>query len=258
MNSIFGGRSLQTVIKAFFGKEHYHALFRMFQVYERPLSMLYSYLSGKGNYPCQINIKTPTGIIPLTLYSHHDLLTVNEIFCREDYSCSNAIQSVIDFGSNIGISALYFLTRNQTCKVKLFEPLPSNQDKLKQTLLGYEDRYTLYPVAVGLFNEEVEFAYESSGRYGGIGKEFTTKLTVPCRNVNELISDISSEVDFSHIDLIKLDIEGLETKVIAALSADLLSKITCIVAEVEGIPPDLPGFSRVRRGPIVRWKNTSI
>ncbi len=42
------------------------------------------------------------------------------------------ISVVVDFGSNIGISALYFLTRNQDIKVYLFEPVPQNILRLKK------------------------------------------------------------------------------------------------------------------------------
>jgi len=54
------------------------------------------------------------------------MLTVNEIFCREDYYCNGSVNVVVDLGSNIGLSALYFLSRNDKAKVYLFEPDPKN------------------------------------------------------------------------------------------------------------------------------------
>ena len=45
----------------------------------------------------------------------------------------------VDFGSNIGISALYFLTRNPSVQVYLFEPVPSNIERLRENLKGYEN-----------------------------------------------------------------------------------------------------------------------
>jgi len=44
-----------------------------------------------------------------------------EIFCRLDYLAKTDIKVVVDIGSNIGISALYFLSRNKQAKCYLFE-----------------------------------------------------------------------------------------------------------------------------------------
>ena len=61
---------------------------------------------------------------------------------------SYGAQVVVDIGSNIGISALYFLTRNPDCRVWLYEPVPRNVERLRANLAGYEDRYTLREAAV--------------------------------------------------------------------------------------------------------------
>ena len=42
-------------------------------------------------------------------------------------------RAVIDLGSNIGISALYFLTRNADCRVWLYEPVPRNVERCART-----------------------------------------------------------------------------------------------------------------------------
>ncbi len=41
---------------------------------------------------------------------------------------------VVDIGSNIGISALYFLTRNPACRCWLYEPVPRNVERLRANL----------------------------------------------------------------------------------------------------------------------------
>lgn len=248
-----GGRTLGTISKAVFGYQHYKALWMMMRVYQHPLQILYRYLFSRGAYPFSVRVKTPLGGMSITLYSHHDLLTVNEIFCRLDYSAPLNVSSVVDFGSNIGISALYFLTRNSTCRVKLFEPLPSNIEKLRKTLQGFEKRYSLETVAIGVTDGEVEFGYEPSGRYGGIGKTTLSTLRVPCRDINSVIRDLTHSPDFNSVDILKIDIEGYETAVIRAISPELLPRIQAIFAEVEGPAPDLKGFTKKRYGSVVRW-----
>jgi hypothetical protein len=93
----------------------------MYRNYPDFTENLKRYLTARGEYPYSIRIKTPTGTIRPTLYTHDDILTVNEIFCREDYAADERVNVAVDVGSNIGISALYFLTRNHTsrCSISL-------------------------------------------------------------------------------------------------------------------------------------------
>ncbi len=256
--SKIGGRSISTVLSAILKREHYVALASMMTRYDRPFEELGRYLLKSGQYPHRVRVRTPVGKVEIELYSHHDLLTVNEIFCRGDYRVPDSIRTVVDFGSNIGISALYFLTRNHDSRVMLVEPLASNIAKLKKTLAGFEDRYVLYPVAVGLEDGVVDFGIEETGRYGGIGTPTGRSLRVPCREVNGLIQEIAREHGLATIDLLKIDIEGYESKVVAALNPENRARISRIYAEIETSPPDVPGFHRTRYGPIQRWtQNTS-
>ena len=72
-------------------------------------------------------MRTPAGVVAPTLHSSHDMFTVNEVFCREDYACGPGIRTVVDVGSNIGISALYFLTRDAGV------PLPGSTSRCRAT-----------------------------------------------------------------------------------------------------------------------------
>jgi hypothetical protein len=169
MSKLLGSRNPITVAKAIFEWRHYRAAKNMLLRYRHPLDATARYLFASGDYPCTVQIKTPLGIIEPTIYSFDDMLTLNEVFCREDYRCSRGASIIVDFGSNIGISALYFLTRSPETFAYLFEPLPQNSERLHQNLRGFEDRYEFSQVAIALTDGEAEFGYESSGRYGGIG-----------------------------------------------------------------------------------------
>jgi hypothetical protein len=119
-----GGRRLGTIAGALFQRRHYLALYRAFRVYADPLDALARYLLKRGGYPHRLTVRTPTGPYALTLYSHDDILTVNEIFCRQDYPAGPEDRIVVDFGSNIGISAAYFLTRSTEGHAHLFAGRP--------------------------------------------------------------------------------------------------------------------------------------
>ena len=252
-----GGRKWSTVLKAIFHPEHYVALFGMMRRYDHPFEICRRYLFAQGSYPFFATVKTPVGRIQVKLYSHHDLLTLNEIFCRQDYPAFPSLSTVVDFGSNIGISALYFLTRNDRVRVKLYEPLPSNLEKLRETLKGYEGRFELFPVAVGTEDGEVLFGYEPSGRYGGIDRPLASKMKVPCRSANAILSEVLRQNGFSEIDILKVDIEGLESRVVESIHPEILRRVQAVYAEIEGPSPRLDGFRKRRYGPITQWTRES-
>lgn len=251
---IIGGRKPSTILGAFLQRRHYRALKNMISVYNHPIQVLWRYISAQGKYPWKIKIKTPIGSIEPCLYSHHDLLTVNEIFCREDYSCPQQIDIVVDFGSNIGISALYFLTRNHHSYVYLFEPLPVNGEKLVRNLNGFEKRYSFEPVAVGLSDGQVEFGFEETGRYGGIGLRTGSSMLVPCKEVNKIIKDIIEKHE--NIDVLKIDIESLEKDIFLSICPKFLKNINAVFIENKFSSNPLPkNFDFKQYGSVARFTN---
>ncbi len=226
---MIGNRKISRILRAMFGRHHYVALGNMFKNYPRSFNNLYRYLTAQGVYPYEIEIRTPTGIIRPLLYSHHDLLTVNEIFCRMDYAADHSINVVVDIGSNIGISALYFLTRNKTSRVHLFEPDPKNIIKLKKTLTGFEDRYELRENAVSDASGTVEFGVEETGRYGGIGVAGGDFIRVQCLHINDVLKNILEKEAF--VDVLKIDTEGVEIQTVRAIIPEYLKRIKRIYME---------------------------
>ncbi len=122
---------------------HWAALARMFTTYQQPGAALRRYLGNTGAYQWQPVLRTPLGDVRPALSNYHDLLTVNEVFCRRDYGSGKGVEVVVDIGANIGLAALFFLTRNSSSRAYCFEPDPANAAALRSTLTGYEDRYTL-------------------------------------------------------------------------------------------------------------------
>lgn len=217
----------------------------MVRVYPEWRSGLHRYLTGKGTYPVEWTVRTPLGHVSPTLYSYHDFLTVNEIFCREDYRVAPDPRVVVDFGSNIGLSALYFLTRRPDSRCHLFEPDPRNIGRLKANLSQYGDRTSLHEVAICGDDGYVEFGIEDTGRYGGIGVDTGTRIQVPARDVNAVLREVVDRE--GEIDLLKVDIEGLEVTTVKAIDPALRGSIRNIVLESAGSELVLPGFVSSRR-----------
>jgi FkbM family methyltransferase len=224
-----GNRSVRAVARAPFDRAHYAALAGMIRVYPRFRENLWRFLTGRGDYPYRCGVRTPLGVVAPLLHTSHDISTVNEIFCRRDYEAQADVRVVVDIGSNIGISALYFLTRNREARCYLFEPNPRNVARLRENLDAFAVRYELQECAVGVENGEVDFGVEPTGRYGGIGVPSDDVIRVRCRDVNDVLDEILEREAL--IDILKLDTEGLEPATVAAIRPDLLPRIGVIYFE---------------------------
>ena len=102
-----GGRDVGKVAKAIFERRHYHAALKMMRLYEQPAQMFRRYLTEAGDYPYIAQVKAPSGWLNLQLFTPHDVLTVNKIFCREDYFADEMTRSS-STSVELGISAAYF------------------------------------------------------------------------------------------------------------------------------------------------------
>jgi FkbM family methyltransferase len=212
-----------------FRKQNYVAVYHAFRWCEKPVDFLKRYITNGGAYPAQVRLRSPIGTLNVTTYSPDDIQTINEIFFRGDYEATTANRLIVDFGSNIGISALYFLSRNRDSRVYCFEPVPRNVERLRKNLADFKDRYTVTETAVGEADGTVQFGWEPTGRYGGVGRETGTWISVPCRDSNAVLADVIAE--HGRIDLLKIDIETLEKTVTERIPSDIAANITAMVVE---------------------------
>lgn len=240
-------RSLKMIADNVARPSNYVALLRAARVYRRPLSSAARYFMGWGNYPCTVRLRTPAGPQSLTLFNSHDAITLHEVFCREDYRCPSPPQVVIDLGSNIGVSALYFLTRSPTTYCELFEPDPRNFAKLVRNIQGYSGRFTLHQAAVADVEGILPFAREPTGRYGTLDKnswlwnhQHGEEINVRVEHVNAVLEQAVSR--HGTIDLLKIDTEGSELATLRAIDPSLLGRIRHIVIEWPDHDVKLDGF----------------
>src|SRR5205814_7011153 len=62
--------------------------------YAHPIDGARRYFTPGGSYPYRCEIRTPLGTVAPMLHSQHDMITVNEIFAREDYRVGAEAQVV--------------------------------------------------------------------------------------------------------------------------------------------------------------------
>jgi FkbM family methyltransferase len=224
-----GAKTPQQWARAVRNRSNYGALLRAFQVQEEPLRVLFGLCVPSRRYPVIFRVRTPTGPIGIKLFRYSDVGTLNLVFSRQDYVCPADAKVVVDVGSNIGISAAFFLTRNRSAFAYLFEPSPNNLPRLRENMQQFQGRYELRDVAIADRAGDVVFAMEESGLRGRIQGPGGNEVVVRAEHVNAALSPIVSR--HGSIDCLKLDIEGYEERVLNALDPELWPLIRVLNVE---------------------------
>jgi FkbM family methyltransferase len=222
-------RNIHSVVRAALSKRQHRAALRALTVCSDPFGLLRSYALGSGSYPCEVALRTPAGIISLRVYGWHDLRTIHEIFLAEDYAIGRNAGVIVDYGSNIGVSAAYFLTRNPSNYCYLFEPVATNIQRLNHNMKPFQGRYTVKACALGIENCRIAFGVEDTGRYGGIGQQTGTYITVDCVDSNEVLERVIEA--HGKIDVLKIDVETMEKAIVERLSHGIASRIDLLLVE---------------------------
>jgi FkbM family methyltransferase len=144
---------------------------------------------------------------------------IEEIFVYGTYrfSTNKASPRILDCGSNIGISLLYFKTLFPDSRIDAFEPDSATFSLL---LKNIESNRLSHVVAhnIALSDKNGEITFHSS-QTGSLSASVLTQrdskkvksVTVPCRAINDFLTE--------PIDFLKMDIEGAEWQCIPELVA---------------------------------------
>jgi FkbM family methyltransferase len=249
--SPLGDRPLGFIARESVRPSNWVALARMPRRYRHPIDGARRYFTPAGSYPYRCEVRTPLGVVVPVLHSQHDMITVNEIFCREDYRVGDEAEVVVDIGSNIGISALYFLTRSERARAWLFEPVPRNVERLRENLSSFEGRWRLDRTAVADREGEETFSMEPTGRYGALGPADEGSISVRVRHIDDVLRQVLEAE--GRIDVLKLDTEGVEARTLAAASPELLRQVGVIFAEdIAGEIQPPAGFAASHRASVLR------
>ena len=234
-----------------FSHRQWLGFLRLFLIAERPFKFLIIYLSLSSARMAprdfEINYRYNGRSQRLEVRGPHDYSTFFEVYLRKDYWMGKREMVVVDVGSNIGVSARYFL-ENGASFVYLYETDQANLYLLTRNLKEFSARCQLNESAVSTSSGPGFFKFEQTGRYGHLveisnqvvsdSKNFSI---VECVSIEEVLSSVL--LKYANIDLLKIDIEGLETEVVGAIPAPQLTKISRILYEIwpEGVIEILPG-----------------
>lgn len=143
-----------------------------------------------------------------------------EIFNKEIYyfEANTSHPFIIDCGSNIGVSLLYFIKKYPNCEILGFEADPSLFKILMKNLEKFNNgRIKVFNKAVWDKNEKVVFSSEGAdaGRLEGLSQADmnNSKFEVNSISLKEYLN--------RNVALLKLDIEGAEVAVLKDIENNL-------------------------------------
>ena len=205
-----GKRNIYEVLNQIFSLNILKLIKKFFSVHEQPISAMMNEFFSIGNYPKIIKVMKKYKI---KLYSIDDFSTFNLIFCREDYFKPKNIKVVIDIGSNIGISTLYWLVDNPTCKIYSFEPSSKNFLRQKSNMKIFKKNVIIKKIGISNKNEIIKLYLSKSGVNNSKNKIINAKYEiVKLVNINNILEEII--LKFNIVDVIKIDVEGMETDIL--------------------------------------------
>ncbi len=148
-----------------------------------------------------------------------------EIFVDQSYKFNpkNSSPVIIDCGSNIGLSALYYHQQYPNAKVYCIEADSNIAGILKENLSANNCNAEVIAKAAWIHNNGVSFSSEGSDS-GSVGNG---DVTIPSLDLNEFLTQ------FPEIDFLKIDIEGAENIVIPHC-AEALKKVNTLFLEYHG------------------------
>jgi FkbM family methyltransferase len=168
-----------------------------------------------------------------------DYDVIRQIFVGEQLKPACAVREpgvIVDCGANVGYASVYLLERFPNARVIAVEPAPDNADVCAKNLAPYGARATLLQAAIWPHCAQLRLV---RGEFGD-GREWSTQVReVPgAEEATVRAVDIPSlmrQHGITHIDLLKVDIEGGEVPLFNdERCRDWLGHVSNIAIELHG------------------------
>jgi len=142
---------------------------------------------------------------------------------------------ILDIGSNIGTSILFFREKFPGAKIYGFEPHPETFRILEKNVAGLPD-IEVFNYALGAANADVAVPFDGAdfSRFTlakDPGGDWSGPLSPTSCKVKHA-GDVVKSLGLTNVDLIKIDCEGVEYDVLTALPAAFLQQCKWIVGEL--------------------------
>jgi FkbM family methyltransferase len=149
---------------------------------------------------------------------------------------------IVDIGANVGFFAVYAAAINPEVEIHAFEPFPKNVAQMEKNLLLNSSRQIHVHSEAVADKTGVATLYFTPGDDSGcsLNESQGQSCSVNVVSVNDLFRICGIE----KCDLLKMDCEGSELAILAALSPGRLEKIGAVIMEYH-VPEELDALSGI-------------
>ncbi len=155
---------------------------------------------------------------------------LQEVFIKEQYKIDLDItpQTIVDIGSNVGLSVVYFVLKYPEASIYAFEPDPVTYKKLLRNVSGLTNVRT-FNLAIGDTDGPVNFYVHPES---SMSSSFTdrTHSKKPISVYSKKLDTFLYEQKITKVDLIKFDAEGAEYRIFSCF--DKIERVVAFVGEL--------------------------
>jgi FkbM family methyltransferase len=187
---------------------------------------------ARGKAIPEVFIRTPVGKIRIALRNLESAKTLFSVFCRRDYATPrHPAVMLMDVGANIGITSLYFVSRNRANRAICFEPDQGNVALLMQNLKEFADRTEVRVCALATSAGTTTFYRAEDGKYSSLIQSERACLPDPveCQVFSDVLRGIVTEAAVPIV--VKLDVEGLEPDLVRSVEWEHFAGVHRLVCE---------------------------
>lgn len=157
----------------------------------------------------------------------------DQIFLDREYDLNLPFvpEIIVDAGANIGLTSVFFANKYPGAKIISIEPEASNYNALVKNTAYY---MSIVPIHAAIWNEPglVEVLDVGTGEWGFM----LSQRNGPQEGIGQIqaitIQEILNDLQLSHIDILKMDIEGSEKELFSTNFETWLPKIRCLIIEI--------------------------
>jgi FkbM family methyltransferase len=172
-----------------------------------------------------------------------DPLVINQVLLRRgakaEYYLPLALEPkvILDIGSNIGTSVLFFHQQFPAAKIYGFEPHPETF-RILQANVGSIPSVEVFNYALGATDARISVAFDGIDFSGLVAKPGSVNppgaaTVVECEVKHA--GGVMKNLGLTRADLIKIDCEGAEYDVLTALPEEMLRECKWIVGEMHDV-----------------------
>lgn len=192
--------------------------------------LLLHYVRRLPAVPVHVRIRRHGTTLRITLRTYADLDVVHELFVRDEYGAVELPDDagvIVDVGANIGLATLELGVRFPGARIIACEPDPGAHATLVANV-GDDPRVEIHRVALSDEDGETTFWTSPTAVLSSVHRTLDDQrpVIVPTKTLASFLAEVGVE----QVDLLKLDVEGAETLVLADPAP--LERVNAVVGEI--------------------------